>query len=103
MRNLLGIFSLLITTVCFAQLGSSPYANAKSTEYSSNKISNKPSFFSSSNNIGSGAEPESSTERIGNPDAVPINEYVPILLLVAGGLIVYFNRSNKSIALKKLK
>lgn len=94
MRNLFGIISLFLFSLSFAQVAS--YDNNNASDTGESTTSKKYSFFSSGTDATSDTTDDNN--RIGNPDAVPVDDYVPILVIIAGVLIVYYSRPKKLIS-----
>lgn len=97
MRNILAVSFLICSILSSAQWDSNSYEHSASNNSTSNNKSKNTSFFSSGNDHVSSVDANTSTERIGNPDAVPINGYIPFLMIIAGGLIISYGCSKKSI------
>lgn len=90
MRKLLYIILIFFNVFVFAQKDSNPFAD---TEEQNN------TFNESAHNEQREGNEDVASKGPGNPgDPVPIDGYLPVLLLAAGGMIVYYTRKRNKIA-----
>ena len=102
MRTFLIIFSLFVSTVMFGQASTNPFAGENTNTTSGNRYSSPQGLKPSDDKIQALGRPENPGEnppgggkgRGGNPaKPLPIDDYIPVFLVVAVAIIVYKGRT----------
>ena len=103
MRNYLLIFSLLISIFSFGQSKENPFAGDNADNGSVNRYANPQAANNGNGNGGSGTTGNGEGNQgqgLGNggpaSDGLPIDDYIPLFIIVALGIIVYQKRLVKS-------
>ena len=105
MRNLFAMFSLFFSVLYFAQ--ANPFAGENTDNSSSNRYSNGKGLDNPHKGKGGPgvlpeqASPAAEQAALGVPptdgDDLPIDDYIPVFVMVALGMIVYQTRSVKKV------
>lgn len=93
MKKTIYLLLLVLSVSCFAQQGSNPFAEPESR----NTFSRDQGVEERSG--GEKVQPSTQKDGGGNPgDPAPIDDYLPLLVVVAVGLIVYHVRKQKQLS-----
>ncbi|SFJ09598.1 hypothetical protein SAMN05421638_2136 [Kaistella treverensis] len=106
MRSILVIFSLFLSVWCFAQDSANPFAGENTNNNSSNRYSNPKSLGNGSDKSNKPELPSTASEKaaaavqrggpVDPPNPVPVDDYIPVLVVIALGIIVYQKRLVKT-------
>lgn len=91
MKKHLSIFILFLGIIISGQAGSNRFSDAENEEHSSNVYEKESGTSASAPDMAEAAGPPGG-------DDLPIDDYIPLLLVIAAGLIAYKTYGRKSLS-----